>query len=252
MLLSLSSLSDKEKEKRRIDSTYHELTKEDSLFLEQQIDNNIREISSEALFSRNSMRSMYLDKKLGHGVIRDPKKTKKISKDAILYSQFFKEIWDLPITTWIEKGRIDKDYHESIVNGIKCIVAEYSYYSKVTDKTSLLLRFWLDPGKAFSPVGMVHFRYDGTIFEQYDISEHINVDGVWLPVKGIRYNYIMGADLKNVLGNTLTLEVDTSSIRINSNIPDEKFELHFPPGTQVWDGIANIRYVVGEGTIDSK
>lgn len=251
VVLNYSELSTVEIEKLRIYDSYQLLSKGNNLFLEKHSDNGALDISEDVQFSRNSEQAMYLHKTSKHGVVFVDGKHQKISLEAVLPRDFFKKIWGKPITTWIEKGRINRKYQENTINGTDCVVAEYSYDSKVLGGTFLLLRFWLDPSKDFLPVRMVRFRYDSTIREQYDISEYTNVEGVWLPVKGIRQGYTRGKDGQNVLGNTLTMEVDVSSIKINRGIPDDRFKLTFPQGTQVVDRIAGVAYIVGEGSMEA-
>ena len=87
------------------------------------------------------------------------------------------------------------------------------------------------------------------IFERHvflDYQGHADPSGetIWFPRKAV-YHYYMGVDPQGLIEyNVRTLDV--KNVKFNIDIPDDRFDLEFPPGVRVWDGVHGLG-MLGEG-----
>jgi hypothetical protein len=242
-----SDLSPDQMQARTVVSSYHEFLKGERAFLEEHEVDGRPGTTSLSQFSRDSDGiTRALDNASKTGTIRqtDKRLRFKMRKSAVTFTSFFREVRETPIILSIGNGAINDAYPEKTVNGVDCVVVELSYYLSTVNRDVVSKRFWLDPTKDYVPLRMAHYYPSGEIIEQIDTLEYIDIDGIWLPLKGVRHDYAVCPDGRNVMTNTQTLDVDQSDIRVNKGIPDDKLTVDFPVGTFVWDGVAKTTYVV--------
>lgn len=91
----------------------------------------------------------------------------------------------------------------------------------------------------------------GPLLWRTEIPELHEVNGTYLPARLVRTRF---ASEKNseTLWNTpvsrFTVTIPKETLKVNSGFTKEDFQLHFPSGTHVYDGIAGTEYTVGPTT----
>lgn len=160
--------------------------------------------------------------------------------------KLMESVWYLPMAlTASTMYRVLPTLQE--VDGAKCHVV-----------TSGCDTVWIDSSHGSCIRRRIWFQRPSAVDPAVLLYVYINKDlrqcerGIWLPQKCYRLDFAGPQEPKNTQGELADVHsVVATSIKVN-HVPDETFELHFPPGTAVQDLINNKSYIVphGENLLD--
>ncbi|KPL25096.1 MAG: hypothetical protein AMJ75_01960 [Phycisphaerae bacterium SM1_79] len=86
------------------------------------------------------------------------------------------------------------------------------------------------------------------VFSNYKKYKDESGELIWFPQNAVYHHYmgnLSDGTPVEYTANTMTIR----EIRFNVDIPDEEFLIEFPPGTEIWDGVAGLGWVQAMGEI---
>jgi len=119
--------------------------------------------------------------------------------------------------------------------------------SAPTNASGSIYMYTLDPNKGYAPVSTAQFVPDktgdtGTYSVQCTFSEHVEIQGIWIPMLSRTIFEGNGRRDKSIVTVTVT------DFQLNVDFRPEDLDISFPDGTVVTDHIAGQNYTVGQTT----
>ena len=245
-ILRLEPKTEEEKQKAMY-SRYTWRAKGAKFFYARDFEDEINDLAHSEKHAFNGKQHLQLSNHKGilSGVVESPLAAYgSISTDVIRPDDFFAELQNRPIVDWLKEDQVTVSPTVETVAGRPCYVIEC-----VNDRHSLRGKLWISPDFGFRPVKMEYYLSNGA-FCSHTVTEMKEVaQGVWFPTKGTKEWHIPNPPGSEslVLYSVAEFEVDPTSLKVNSGVSDDEFVFTFPKGTQVYDRIADLLYVVGEG-----
>lgn len=165
-------------------------------------------------------------------------------EEVVTYDQFFANLRYASIfehLTSNEEREVTLKPRKEVLLGTPCYVIE-----SVVKDTDLINVFWISPNHGFRPLRMDQIMKGGDRYSYLITAMKHIAEEIWLPAQARFEVYKKAGDRDSeVLFSVLEMKTDPSTIKVNSGIDDERFDLTFPHGTQVDDKISKRFYKVG-------
>jgi hypothetical protein len=120
--------------------------------------------------------------------------------------------------------------NSAIIRGHECFALKQKLHDSET-------QLWVDPTRSYSIVRYLVFSR-GVIQQKVDVRFELGELGMWIPTQWETIINLPDGNLRN------SVETRLVKYELNSKIEKNEFELEFPPGTRVRDGIQMLDYII--------
>jgi len=162
------------------------------------------------------------------------------------FTNLYRNVRDLCMSEFLEKSTI-KHVRPCSIQGHAGYLIELVHCDS-SEETPVEQSIYIDAERGFVPVKVETFRLDLSRHKPVMVAEVLEFgefqNNIHFPVRAVLHNFKKTENA--VMSKTFSVLCTAQKTRINTDVPDSIFHLKYPPGTHVYDALADTDFVVGE------